>query len=223
MIIDKTNIAEKALEPTEETLGYYRYLAESVMQSTRGARFTAARLLILKERVSLAIQCVLTVLLIAVSVYLLAYPNVDQSDARALGLISTVSSVSILAIVLFEYALARGLLAAKLHDSALRVTALMRSLERELVAPAPSLEVMSQAAEAYEQENILTNVNHSAVDVKLNAYSRAKSKYRIVNILYLTRSVLAQALVVALAVWPGLLILGVIGYQVFAFVYLGNK
>jgi hypothetical protein len=223
MTLDNTNTAENASKPSDKTLDYYKYLAENVMQTTRGARFTAARLLVLKERVSLVIQCVLTVLLIGVSVYLLAYPDVGQNDARALGLISTMSSVSILAIVLFEYALGRGLLATKLHDSALRATALMRALERELASPEPSLEAMSQAAEAYEQENILTNVNHSAVDFTLNRYARAKSKSDLVNFFYRARSIVAQILVVAVAVWPGLLVLAVVGYQAFDFLYLGTN
>ncbi|WP_027992456.1 SLATT domain-containing protein [Sinorhizobium meliloti] len=217
MTIDQANTAVNASEPPEKTLGYYKYLAENVMAGTRGARFTAARLLVLKERVSLVIQCVLTVLLIGVSVYLLAYPDVDENNARRLGLISTMSSVSILAIVLFEYALGRGLLASKLHDSALRATALMRTVERELAAPEPSLTVLAQTAEAYEQENILTNVNHSAVDFTLHRYSRAKSKCGPVNFFYQARSIFAQALVVALAVWPGLLTLGVIVYQAVVF------
>ncbi|MBY3296221.1 SLATT domain-containing protein [Rhizobium laguerreae] len=187
------------------------------MSGTRGARFTAARLLVLKERVSLVIQCVLAVLLIGVSIYLLAYPDVDADDARRLGLISTMASVSILAIVLFEYALGRGLLASKLHDSALRATSLMRALERELAAPEPSLTVLAQTAEAYEQENIMTNVNHSAMDFTLHRYSRAKSNWGIVNFFYRARSIVAQAIVVALAVWPGLLTLGVIAYQTFLF------
>lgn len=129
MTIDQANNTVNAPEPAEKTLDYYKYLAENVMAGTRGARFTAARLLVLKGRVSLVIQCVLAVLLIGVSVDLLAYPDVDENDARRLGLISTMASVAILAIVLFEYALGRGLLASKLHDSALRATALMRLSE----------------------------------------------------------------------------------------------
>lgn len=204
-------------EPTEKTLGYYNYLAENIMAGTRGARFTAARLLIIKERVSLIIQSILAVLLIGVSVYLLAYPSVDENQARTLGLISTMASVAILAIMLFEYALGRGLLASKLHDSALRATALMRELERELAGPSPSLEVLMRAAEDYEQENILTNVNHSAMDFTLHRYARAKSGCRIVNLFYRGRSIFAQTLAVAFAVWPGLLTLGVIVYQVYGF------
>jgi hypothetical protein len=208
--------------PTAKTLEYYRYLAENVMAGTRGARFTAARLLILKERASLVIQSVLAVLLIGVSVYLLAYPGIDEDNARRLGLISTMSSVAILAITLFEYAIGRGLLASKLHDSALRATALMRELERELAGPEPSLKVLARAAEEYEQENILTNVNHSAVDFTLHRYSRAKSDCGLVNLFYRARSFIAQAIVVVLAVWPGLLTLVVIVYQARALTFPGS-
>ena len=78
---------------------------------------------------------------------------------------------------------------------------------------------MTKAAEAYEQENILTNVNHSAMDFKIHKYSRAKSKCGAVNIFYRARSFLTQAWVVAMAVWPGMLTLIVIAYQVYAFVF----
>lgn len=77
--------------------------------------------------------------------------------------------------------------------------------------------VLAQTAEAYEQENILTNVNHSAVDFTLHRYSRAKSRCGFVNFFYQARNIVAQTLVVALAVWPGLLTLGEIGYQTFVF------
>ncbi|MBB4231023.1 SLATT domain-containing protein [Rhizobium mongolense] len=206
-----------------KTLEYYQYLTDRVIAGTRGARFTAARLLVLKERASLFIQSVLAVVLIWVSVIFLAYPNIDETITRKLGIVSTMSSVAILAITLFEYALGRGLLAAKLHDSALRATALMRKLERELASPQPSLDILANAAEEYEQENILTNVNHSAVDFTLNTWSRAKSKCRIVNFFYSVRSFVAQATVIALAVSPGLTTLAVIIYQAWDLPYLGMK
>lgn len=41
--------------PTAKTLDYYQYLTEHVIAGTRGARFTSARLLMLKERASLLI------------------------------------------------------------------------------------------------------------------------------------------------------------------------
>ncbi|KEQ02978.1 hypothetical protein GV67_16445 [Pseudorhizobium pelagicum] len=183
------------------------------MAGTRGARFTAARLLIFKERASLVIQSVLAVLLIWVSVILLAYPNIDDAVTRKLGIVSTMASVAILGITLFEYALGRGLLAAKLHDSALRTTVFMRKLERELAKPNPSSAVLEQAAEEYEQENVLTNVNHSAMDFTLHEYSRARSNCWVIEAFFRTRSFFAQASVVALAVSPGLLTLAVIMYQ----------
>lgn len=222
MTSEPIETSEKPTAPTVKTLEYYRYLAENVISGTRGARFTAARLLILKERASLVIQSILAVLLIGVSVFLLAYPSIDEENARRLGLISTMSSVAILAITLFEYALGRGLLAAKLHDSALRATALMRELERELVGPEPSLEVLALAAEEYEQENILTNVNHSAMDFTLHRFSRAKSDCDLVNLLYRARSFAAQTIVVAFAVWPGLITLVVIVYQARALTVPGS-
>jgi hypothetical protein len=222
MNIAPANAATQS-SPTAKTLDYYHYLTENVIAGTRGSRFTAARLLILKERASLLIQSVLAVLLIWVSVIFLAYPGIDETVTRTLGIVSTMSSVAILAITLFEYALGRGLLAARLHDSSLRATAIMRKLERELANPQPSLAVLEDAAEEYEQENILTNVNHSSVDFTLHKYSRAKSKYGIVNFFYRCRSFVAQTLVIALSVSPGLITLGVIIYQARDLPFLGVR
>lgn len=204
---------QTAPNPSPETVEYYKYLTENVIAGTRGARFTAARLLVLKERASLFIQSVLAVLLIWVSVIFLAYPGIDETLTRKLGVVSTMSSVAILAITLFEYALGRGLLAAKLHDSSLRATAIMRKLERELASPQPSLEVLETTAEEYEQENILTNVNHSAIDFILNKWSRARSNCELANFFYSIRSFTAQAVVVVIAVSPGLITLAAIIYQ----------
>lgn len=142
----------------------------------------------------------LAILLIWVSVLLLTYPDVSKELSTKLGIVSTMSSVAILAITLFEYALGRGLLASKLHDSSLRATALMRKLERELASPQPSLEALALTAEEYEQENILTNVNHSTFDFTLHKWSRAKSKCGIINLFYRIRSIVAQLVVVGLAV-----------------------
>lgn len=208
--------------PAAKTIEYYQYLTEHVIAGTRGARFTAARLLMLKERASLLIQSVLAVLLIWVSVLLLTYPNIDKTLSTKLGLVSTMSSVAILAITLFEYALGRGLLAAKLHDSSLRATSLMRKLERELASPQPSLEVLAATADEYEQENILTNVNHSVFDFTIHKWSRAKSKWGIVDCFYRIRSFVAQTCVTLFAVSPGLLTLAVIAYQARDLPFLGG-
>lgn len=219
-----TNYAEPSSglpESSPKTLEYYKYLTEQVMSGTRGARFTAARLLMLKERASLLIQSILAILLIWVSVLLLTYPNIDKVLSAKLGIVSTMSSVAILAITLFEYALGRGLLAAKLHDSALRATALMRKLERELAGPSPSLEVLENTANEYEQENILTNVNHSTFDFTIHKWSRAKSKCWVVDLSYRIRSFVAQLLVVGLAVSPGLATLVVILFQARDLPFLG--
>jgi hypothetical protein len=197
-----------------KTIEYYKYIAEVVIPGTRGARFTAARLLVLKERASLFIQSLLAILLVCVSIILLTSPdNVDPNFNRQIGIVSTISSVAILAITLFEYALGRGLLAATLHDSSLRVTAIMRKLERELAKPAPSIERLEKWAVQYEEENIYTNVNHSAVDFTLHKISRAKSRWFLINLFLRLLSMIAQAFVVAFAVLPGLLILGAVLYQ----------
>ncbi|QND38213.1 SLATT domain-containing protein [Rhizobium leguminosarum bv. viciae] len=223
MTLTPQNSFPTALAPTSKTLDYYQYLAEKIIPGTRGARFTAARLLILKERASLLIQTVLAVVLIWVSVMLLADRGIDETVTRQLAIVSTMSSVAILAITLFEYALGRGLLAAKLHDSSLRVTGIMRRLERELASPQPSLTVLDTLAEEYEQENIATNVNHSAVDFAVHKYSRAQSDCWVLELFYRSRSIIAQALFVALAVSPGLLTLIVICYQARDLPFTGVK
>lgn len=202
-IIDSKEVADP-----NKGVEYYKYIASVVLPGTRGSRFKAAQLLVLKERASLFILSVLTIFLIGMSVTLLAAPNaVSGETTTSIGVLSTVASVAVLALTLFDYAFGRGLLAAKLHDSSLRVTELMRCMERELARDNPSIETLERLAEQYEKENISTNVNHTPLDFSIYKISRLKSDYILLNFLYRAYGILAQFVVVAFSVAPGLVTL----------------
>lgn len=202
-IIDKEEVVD-----SNKGVEYYKYLASVVLPGTRGARFKAAQLLVLKERASLFILSVLTIFLIGMAVALLAGPStVSEDTTKSIGVLSTVASVAVLALTLFDYAFGRGLLASKLHDSSLRVTELMRYMERELAKENPSIEALERLAEQYEKENISTNVNHAPLDFTLYKISRLKSDYIRINFFYRAYGILAQSFVVAFSVAPGLVTL----------------
>lgn len=199
--------AEKG--PEDRTMiGYYTYLSGSIMQRTRGARFVASQLLVMKERGSLLILAILTIFLIAISLLLLIQPDaLDAAKSRQVGVLSIVSSVTILAITIFDYALARGLLAAKLHDSSLRITEIMREMERELVKEKPSYDVLERLAASYELENKSTNVNHSNFDFFIYTLTRKRSGYFLLNIVIQIFNAFVQLLAVSLSISPGIVVL----------------
>lgn len=184
---------------------YYRHLSSSVMFNTRGARFAASQLLMMKERASLFILSTLTIVLIGISVFLLGIPEAaDVQTTRQVGIVSAVASVAILAITLFDYAMGRGLLAAKLHENSLQITRVMREIERELEKPTPSLETLERCAREYEDLNISTGVNHSSIDFSLFKMSRRPTKHWAGRFAGRLWSFIAHASVVAFAVLPGL-------------------
>lgn len=157
-----------------QEVDYYKNLAE-IMLKTRGARFTAAQRLISHERFSVVTLALLSIFLISVAISLLSAPDsIDAGAARFLGALSIVASVWILAITLFDYAFGRGLLAYRLHRNALRITRIMRSLERELARETPDMSTVRAIAEEYETEISEAEVNHSSSDYKLSIYQRQK-------------------------------------------------
>ncbi|MDH4986814.1 SLATT domain-containing protein [Aminobacter anthyllidis] len=205
-------------EPTARSdgdeVGYYKYLAE-IMQKTRGSRFAASNLLVVKERASLIILSILTIFLIALSVLTITgSDSINPSKAQTIGILSVVASIAVLTITIFDYAMGRGLLAAKLHENALLVTSIMREMERELVSPSPSIETLRKCAARYEEINISTNVNHSSTDFLVHTLSRKSSKYILMNAAHKTWSAAVTSFIVLASVWPGLMVLfGVAAYS----------
>ncbi len=208
--------AENAIPNQDKVPGaaYYRHLSTSVMFNTRGARFAASQLLVMKERASLFILSTLTIVLIGISVFLLGIPEAaDVQTTRQVGILSAVASVAILAITLFDYAMGRGLLAAKLHENSLQITRIMRLVERELERPVPSLENLEKYASEYEELNIATGVNHSSIDFMLFKMSRRSSECWAENFVWRVYSFVAHTFVITFAVLPGLVtLIGVLIY-----------
>jgi hypothetical protein len=192
-------------------LEYYRYLV-GIMLKTRGTRFTAAQLLIVRDRFSVATLAILSIFLIAVSVISLTVPDLVEGYGRKFfGALSIIASVWILVITLFDYALARGLLAHRLHQNAIRITKLVREMERELEKDSPDMDLVRSLAKRYEDENAETEVNHSPSDYKIYIYSRQKPTGWFTRVICPVRNLLFSMLVFCISVPSNLLVILVVG------------
>lgn len=190
-----------------EEIDYYKHLV-GIMNTTRGTRFTAAQLLIRRERFSVGTLAILSTFLIAVSVVSLAAPElVEGSAGKFFGALSVVASIWILVITLFDYALARGVLAHRLHQNALRITKLAREMERELETPQPDLHLIRSLARRYEDEIAETEVNHSSSDYKIYMYSRQKPTYFFSKLFYTIRNFLFSVVIFCTSVMSNLLVI----------------
>jgi hypothetical protein len=194
---------------------YYKNLVR-IMLNTRGARFTSAQSLTIRDRFSVATLAILSIFLIGVSIVLLVAPEaMGTSGAKFFSTLAIIASVWILVITLFDYALGRGLLAHRLHQNAIKITKIARAMERELANPSPNMAALRQMAERYEDENAETEVNHSSSDYKIYLYSRQKPTSKITSILYPIRNFLFSALVFCVSVPSNLLVLVVVGGATF--------
>lgn len=147
---------------------YYQNLCQ-IMLKTRGARFKAAARLTMQERLSVCALSILSVFLTAVSVALLSTPEyIDAYGAKIFGILSTIASVWILVITLYDYAQGRAVLAHRLHENALSITKLLRQMERELQKGSPDYDLIRAIANSYEEEISKTYVNHTACDYKMH-------------------------------------------------------
>ena len=190
---------------------YYTQLVD-IMQKTRGARFTAAHLLVVRERFGIATLAILTIFLITVSVISLVSPNIVGSEGvKFFGALSVIASVWILVISLFDYALGRGLLSHKLHQNAIRITKIMREMERELAGPDPDMTRLRKLAKRYEDENAETGVNHSPYDYQAHLYEREKALTGFQKVWFPIRKWAFSSLVFCASVPSNLLVIIVVG------------
>lgn len=150
-----------SMSPEEKS--YYEHLAK-IMLKTRGARFTAAHALSFQERFSIFTTALLSVFVLAWSVWLVATPTaLPAGDVQILGALSIIASVAILVLTLLDYTQGRTLRADKLQQNALRISMLMRSLERELCSPTCDVGKIRDIAQQYEQSISETQINHEPV------------------------------------------------------------
>lgn len=192
-------------------IDYYKYLV-GIMLRTRGTRFTAAQLLTVRDRFSVATLAIMSIFLIAVSVVSLSAPEaLGTSGAKFFGALSVIASVWILVITLFDYALGRSLLSYKLHQNAIRITKLLREMERELERCQPNMELIRSLAKRYEEENAETEVNHSINDHKIYTYSRQKPTGWITRIIFPIRNTLFSMFVFCVSVPSNIMVLFVVG------------
>jgi hypothetical protein len=201
-------------------LDYYKHLA-SIMLTTRGTRFTAAQILKNRERFSVLTLAFLSVFLIAVSVFSLAIPNALGSfGGKYFGTLSAVASIAILVITLSDNSLERGILAHRLQQNALRISKVMRKMERELEKITPDINTLESLACEYEDGVADTEVNHSTSHYKIYVYSRQKANGRIIGVAYAIRNILYISLVFFRESWPNLLVItAVLGATLWYFLH----
>lgn len=192
-------------------LDYYNHLAK-IMLKTRGTRFTAAQLLVNRDRFSVATLAILSIFLISISVTFVAVPDIiSRGGGIYFSVLSIISSVWILVITLFDYALGRSLLAYRLHQNAIRITKLVRELERELEKDSPDMELIRTIAKRYEEENAETEVNHSSSDYKIYIYSRQTASNCFMRTVLSIRNFSFYVIVFCASVPSNLLVLLVVG------------
>lgn len=145
---------------------YYEHLA-LIMVKTRGSRFTAATGLAIKERCSIGATALLTIYVLAWSVWLIAMPDsFTPETVQFFSALSVVASIAILVLSLLDYALGRAVRAEKLQQNALRISVLLRQLEREVCSEMPDINLVREIAAKYEEELVETQVNHTPSDYK---------------------------------------------------------
>ena len=191
------------------------------MLKTRNARFTAAQQLVTHERFSIITLAMLSIFLIGVAVALLAVPDVLDSEAtKFFGALSIVASVWILAITLYDYALGRGLLAYRLHRNALKITKIMRSLERELACEHPNKEALRRIAEEYESEIFEAEVNHSPGDYQFSRYQSQKAEHWFQAIWFFVRNFMMRITRFISSVPSNLMVIMVIFGSIFWYFFI---
>lgn len=147
-----------------EEVKYYSHLV-SIMAKTRGARFTAAAGLRVKDRWSILTVATLSIYLLGWSVAAMSYPDLFTVEhARFYNAISAVASVALLSISLMDLSFARATRAEKFQANALEISELMRSLERLLVEQTPNVDKMRLLAVRYEKYVTQTAINHTTMD-----------------------------------------------------------
>lgn len=189
---------------------YYKNLI-AIMLKTKGTRFTAAQLLVIRDRFSVATLAILSIFLIAVSIVSLTSPEtLGASGTKFFGALSVIASVWILVITLFDYALGRNQLAHRLHQNAIKITKIAREMERELAKTSPNMDIVRDLAKRYEEENAETEVNHSASDYRIYLYSRQIATGWFTALWFPVRNALFSVLVFCISVPSNLLVLIVI-------------
>ncbi|MEQ5776609.1 SLATT domain-containing protein [Thalassospira sp. NFXS8] len=170
-----------------DELEYYRNLA-TTMWKTRQARFGASASLSFKDRFGIGTSAFLIIYMISWSVASLAFPEFFTSTrGQVLNVISIISSVSLLAITLMEFAFRRSVKAQILQQNALSISLIMRKLETELATANPNFESLRQLASDYELLNFETQINHTVQDFKRWQYSVARTGSTIENIIFFFR------------------------------------
>lgn len=146
---------------------YYEHFVKIMLQ-TRGVRFSVAELEKKKERNSIITIAFLSVYLTMWSLLVILFPDKFTSGGlKALSLVSSVASISLLVISLFDYAAGRSVFAEKMLQNAFSITAILREMERILATQNPNYQKLSELAGRYEEIIVGAGVNHDSSHFRL--------------------------------------------------------
>lgn len=188
--------------------GYYTHLC-GIMLKTSRARFFAAKNLKAKDHASLVVSVLLSISLISISISQLAgLPAILRANT-GITILAVIAAIGLLAQTLIDWALARSVLAAKLHDNALQITRTLREMERELAKPEPDFSILSSLAARYEDMNVLTGVNHSDIDYKLSRTDVAL-KWQALELLRQFKNATIRGMIIAFSSLLGTLSLSLV-------------
>lgn len=152
----------------EAEISYYRNICK-IMLSTRSARFIASRSLSVQDRFSTFTLAILSVFLVGVSIYSFVFSDsINSKISRYINIFTVVNSVGILIVTLYDFAMSRALLAFRIHENALKITTIMRSLERELERSEKNDDEIRRLAAEYEDLNKETFLNHTPRDFRIS-------------------------------------------------------
>lgn len=174
---------------------YYAHLC-GIMLKTSRARFHAAKTLKAKDLASLVVSVLLSIALISISVAQLAGLPVIIRSNTGMTILAIIAAIGLLAQTLIDWALARSVLATKLHDNALQITRVLREMERELAKPEQDFSILTSLAARYEDINVLTGVNHSDMDYKLSR-TDGVSKWRVLESLRKLKNATIRCAIIA--------------------------
>lgn len=151
----------------EKERDYYEHLVKIMLQ-TRGVRFSVAEIEKKKDRNSIITIAFLSVYLVAWSIVTISFPEKFTTEhIKALSLISSVASISLLVISLFDYAAGRSVFAEKMLQNAFAITVVVREMERILSQGAPDYSRLAELAARYEEIIVGAGVNHESVHFRM--------------------------------------------------------
>jgi hypothetical protein len=154
------------------------------MRKTRGARFIAADRLHKKGKFGIIVITILSIYITSITIAISVFPQYfDSATEGLLNIVSIISSISVIALSLVEYAGARQVNAEILNRNALAISRLRAKLKVAQVSNASFTEI-KKISEDYENVNSEAKLNHSEKDYNKFLLSKKTGRRRGFGILF---------------------------------------